>query len=169
MWVWSPVCKITHHSKALYENKTVILLIIPHQWPTSDKLPIIIMIVFSSKHSEHKVLIKAIPRVKTVIGLLELKAPPHYSGCEVVISLFSVQLKWPESCLEFVPPVRTTCSTRSFSEARLKSLAFIRAQNGNATNSSVLSLAAPFIFLSSPPSLDALPKIQCFAAPQLCF
>lgn len=43
----------------------------------------------------HKVLIKAIQHEYTVIGLLELRAPPHHSPCEVVISLFSVQLKWP--------------------------------------------------------------------------
>lgn len=57
----------------------------------------------------HKVLIKVIQHDYTIIGPLELEAPSCYSPCEAVISLFSVQLKRPQSPQELSTLVRTTC------------------------------------------------------------
>lgn len=94
----------------------------------------------------HEVLIKAIQHESTVIGLLELKASPHYPLCEVVILLFSVQLKWPWSPHELSTLVRT--SYRTLTQSQQPALSHYPSY-GLEMEMPVTAMSPPLLSLSS--------------------
>lgn len=105
----------------------------------------------------HKVLIKAIQYESTVIGLLELKASPHHSLCEVVILLFSVQLKWPWPPQELSTLVRTTCRTLTQSQQpALSHYPSSRLEMEMPVTAMSFLLSPPLLSPSSPSALSSL-------------